>query len=387
MNHQFTNYSYISLAASAHGRMNRIPARTCVGNETQEPDFVGCTHLPAAAQANHMERQDSPRARGGDQYEELVSGEPDAAIPQSEAEADALLAVTGMGEHRSFGRTIDIGDRYLGLVTEGTGEKGRIARETDRLATLGADLVTRTVNELLAEGLTPVALTTGMTVESPDETMARRIGSGLADAAERAGILLLRGTMEIRPDMGSNLAVVGTAAGVAEPSAVFPGEAATGDRLVGFPSGGIHSGGIELALETLTSAYELAEPLPGDRSRTIGDVLVEPSRLYTYLTDALREETVHAAVVIGDNGWRDLDGMGEYRYTISDTFDPQPLFETIQNTGDHDLETMYGSFNMGTGFVLAAPEAAAKSIVSKTDGRIIGAVEQGTGISIRGIEL
>lgn len=334
-----------------------------------------------------MDSQEPPPDGSGDQYEELAGTEPDGAVPKTEEMADALLAVTGMGDPGSFGRTIDIGDRYLGMVTEGTGAKGRIAREMDRPAALGADIVTRTVNEVVSEGLTPVAYANSLTVESPDETLARRIGSGLADAAERAGILLLRGTMRTEPDVVTGFDLMGTAAGVGEPSAVFPGEAATGDHLVGFPSGGIHDAGIDLAVDTLTAEYEFGDPLPAEPSRTVGDALVEPSRLYTYLGDALREETVHAAVVFGQDGWRDLEQMGGYRYVISDSFDPQPIFGTIRETGDLDLETMYETFNMGTGFVVAAPESAAKSIVSKTDGRIIGAVEQGSGITVRGIAL
>ncbi len=334
-----------------------------------------------------MKNQEPPADTPGDQYEQLAGGEADGAVPQTEEMADALLAVTGMGPPGSFGRTIDIGDRYLGLVTEGTGGKGRVARRSDRLAALGADIVTRTVNELVAEGLTPVAYENALTVESADETLARRIGSGLADAGERAGILLLRGTLRTEPEVVTDFDLAGTAAGVGDPTAVFPGEAATGDHLVGFPSGGIHAGGIDLALETLTSDYNLSDPLPGEPSRTIGDALVEPSRLYAYLREPLHEETVHAAVAFGQDGWRDLEQLGEYRYVISDSFQPQPVFETIRETGDFHLETMYKTFNMGTGFVIAAPESAAKSVVSKTDGRIIGAVEQGSGIAVRGIEL
>lgn len=333
------------------------------------------------------DNEDPPGDTGTDQFEALAGGEPEGAVPPTEEMEEALLAMTGMGSSGSFGRTIDIGDRYLGLVTDGTGAKRRVARQTDRIAALGADLVTRTVNELVAEGLTPVAYSNALSVESADETLARRIGSGLADAAERAGILLLRGTMRTQPEVVTGFDLVGTAAGVADPTAVFPGEAATGDHLVGFPSGGIHAVGVDLALDTLTSAFELSDPLPGEPARSIGDALVEPTRLYTYLGDVLHEETVHAAVAFGEDGWRDLEQLGEYRYVISEAFEPQPVFEAIMETGDLDLESMYTSFNMGTGFVIAAPESAAKSIVSKTDGRIIGAVEQGSGIAVRGIEL
>jgi phosphoribosylformylglycinamidine cyclo-ligase len=49
---------------------------------------------------------------------------------------------------------------------------------------------------------------------------------------------------------------------------------------------------------------------------------------------------------------------------------------------------MHTTFNMGTGFVVALPEAAAARLVERTqDGRIIGSVDTGEGVSIRGLRL
>ena len=49
---------------------------------------------------------------------------------------------------------------------------------------------------------------------------------------------------------------------------------------------------------------------------------------------------------------------------------------------------MHRTFNMGTGFVAALPEADAAAVVEEIeDARRIGRVESGDGVSIRDVEL
>jgi phosphoribosylformylglycinamidine cyclo-ligase len=81
--------------------------------------------------------------------------------------------------------------------------------------------------------------------------------------------------------------------------------------------------------------------------------------------------------------------MGEHRYGITDPFDAQPVFGFVQDEGNVDDEEMHRTFNMGTGFVAALPEADAESVVAESeDARIIGHVEDGEeAVAIRGLEL
>jgi phosphoribosylformylglycinamidine cyclo-ligase len=48
---------------------------------------------------------------------------------------------------------------------------------------------------------------------------------------------------------------------------------------------------------------------------------------------------------------------------------------------------MHRTFNMGTGFVAAVDPDAAASLAEAVDGRVIGRVEAGEGVAIRGLEL
>jgi phosphoribosylformylglycinamidine cyclo-ligase len=64
------------------------------------------------------------------------------------------------------------------------------------------------------------------------------------------------------------------------------------------------------------------------------------------------------------------------------------VFEFIRTEGGVTDEEMHRTFNMGTGFVAALPESDAESVADELDdARIIGRVESGNGVSIRGLKL
>lgn len=323
-----------------------------------------------------------------DRFDELSGGETGGSVPSDPEVTDALRGVVGLADAADeFAGVIDIGDRYLGLSTTGIGPKLQIAQTRESYAPLGTDCVAMTVNDLLADGLTPVCYVNHLSVAESDESIAGPIARGIAEAAEQAGILLLGGDMSVAPETVAAFDLVGTAAGVGEETEVFPGEAATGDRLVGFPATGIHPEGVGFARSVLEDSHELSDPLPGSDTATLGDALAQPLRLYTYLLDTLREADVHAAVHLAAGGWPRLSRMGDYRYSITEPFEPPAIFDLLEDAGGLSLQELYRRYAMGTGFVLAAPESVATEIAAATDGRIIGVVEQGSGVSIRGMDL
>jgi phosphoribosylformylglycinamidine cyclo-ligase len=105
------------------------------------------------------------------------------------------------------------------------------------------------------------------------------------------------------------------------------------------------------------------------------------------LLDDLRALKTHAAAHITGGGWTNLSRMGDFCYTITNPFDAQPVFEFVRSEGNVSDEEMHRTFNMGTGFVAALPESDAESLVEATDGRVIGRVEAGDSVAVRGLEL
>jgi phosphoribosylformylglycinamidine cyclo-ligase len=321
-----------------------------------------------------------------DSDEELTYADAGVDIEASEAATAALVGAAGDGTG-DYAGLLDIGDRYLGLATDGVGTKLLVAEALSDYSTVGIDCIAMNANDLVAAGVRPVAFVDYLAVDEPDEEFAEQVGEGLATGAERAGVELVGGETAVMPEVVRSLDLAGTCAGLAAKDALFPGSADVGDALVGFPSSGIHSNGLTLARTAVTREGEYADPCPFAGYDTVGEALLEPTRIYTDLLDPMRDHGVHAAAHVTGGGWTNLERLGDARYVITDPFDPQPVFEFVQSLGGVSDAEMHRTFNMGTGFVAALPEGAAEALAADTDGRVIGRVEAGEGVAIRGLEL
>lgn len=256
---------------------------------------------------------------------------------------------------------------------------------------MGIDCIAMNVNDLVAAGVRPVAFVDYLAVDEPDERFAEQVGEGLARGAELADMELVGGETAVMPDVIRGLDLAGTCAGLAAKEAVFDGAAEPGDALVGWRSSGIHSNGLTLAREAATREHAYTDPCPFDGYETVGEALLEPTRIYTDLLDPMRDHGVRGAAHVTGGGWTNLTRLGANRYVVDDAFEPQPVFEFVQSEGSVSDEEMHRTFNMGTGFVAAVDPDAAESLAAETDGRVIGRVEEGDddegSVAIRGLEL
>ncbi|WP_122088289.1 phosphoribosylformylglycinamidine cyclo-ligase [Halalkalicoccus subterraneus] len=307
-------------------------------------------------------------------------------IADSEAATAALVSAVGQSDG-DYAGLLDIGERYLALATDGVGTKLLVAEALGDYSTVGIDCIAMNANDLIAAGVEPVAFVDYLAVDEPDEATAEQVGEGLSAGAETAGIALVGGETAVMPEVVRGLDLAGTCAGLAPKEAIFEGEAKPGDTLVGWPSSGIHSNGLTLAREAATREGGYDEEFPYGGYETVGEALLEPTRIYTDLLVPMRAHGVRGAAHVTGGGWTNLDRLGDFTYVIDDPCPAQPVFEFVQSAGVSD-EEMHRTFNMGTGFVAAVPDdGTAKALASDTDGRVIGRVEEGDEIAIRGLTL
>jgi phosphoribosylformylglycinamidine cyclo-ligase len=320
--------------------------------------------------------------------DELTYAETGVDIDASEAATAALVGAAGEFEG-DFAGMVDIGDRVLALATDGVGTKLLVAEALDDYSTIGIDCIAMNANDMLAAGVEPVAFVDYLAVEEPDDDTAEAIGAGLREGAERANLSLVGGETAVMPDVIRGLDIAGACAGLAPKEAVFPGEAEPGDALVAWPSSGVHSNGLTLAREAATRNHAYTDPFPPNPDRSIGEELLEPTRIYTEVLAPLRAHETHAAAHVTGGGWTNLTRMGAHRYVVDDPFDAQPVFGFVQSEGNVSDEEMHRTFNMGTGFVAALPEEDAETIAADDeDARVIGRVEAGEeAVEIRGLTL
>jgi phosphoribosylformylglycinamidine cyclo-ligase len=324
---------------------------------------------------------------GADETEGLTYAETGVDIEASEAATAALVGAVGEFEG-DYAGLVEVGDRYLALATDGVGTKLLVAEALDDYSTVGIDCLAMNVNDLVAAGVTPVAFVDYLAVETPDDATAEAVGEGLSAGADRAGVELVGGETAVMPEVVRGLDLAGACVGLATETELFDGAAREGDILVGLPSSGIHSNGLTLAREAVTRNFDYTDPFPYDDDRTVGEALLEPTRIYREALEPLHAVETHAAAHVTGGGWTNLSRMGEFRYVVDDPFEPGPVFAFVREEGDVDDEEMHRTFNMGTGFVAALPEADAGAVVEALDdARVVGRVEAGDAVAVRDLEL
>jgi phosphoribosylformylglycinamidine cyclo-ligase len=142
----------------------------------------------------------------------------------------------------------------------------------------------------------------------------------------------------------------------------------------------LHSNGFSLVRAALFPAHRLDEAFEG---RPLGESLLEPTRIYVRQMNALMAATpsveIHGAAHVTGGGlggrMRKLMPAGLSARIQRSALSPQPIFGFIQQAGGIDDAEMFNAFNMGIGFVLAAPRDQAGAInAAFPDAREIGEV-------------
>lgn len=267
-------------------------------------------------------------------------------------------------------------DPILVSGTDGVGTKLKIAFETGMHDTIGFDLVAMCVNDVLAQGAEPLFFLDYFATGKLDETTAARVVAGVAKACAEAGCALIGGETAEMPGMyaAGEYDLAGFCVGAAERERLLPRAVEHGDVMIGLASSGAHSNGYSLIRKIAAEAGAAYDhPAPFDAGRTLGQVLIEPTRIYVKpLLELVRNDLVKAfAHITGggltDNTPRVLTENLQPRYDEASLTLP-PLFQWLQDAGDLSKEDMRRTFNCGVGgVVIVAPKSADAVIAKLTD--------------------
>lgn len=260
-----------------------------------------------------------------------------------------------------FAALLRLGDKALAMSTDGVGSKILVAELMDKYDTVGIDCVAMVVNDILCVGAKPLAMVDYLAVEKPDPEIASQLGKGLAEGSLDANIAMIGGETASLPGIVHNLDLAGTGIGIVDTNKIISGEEIQeGDAVIGIGSSGIHSNGLSLARKAFfeEAHLKISDPLPGYPDITVGEVLLEPTRIYVKpVMDLLSEVDVHGLAHITGGGFNNLKRLKKgLSYHLDNLPDPMPVFESIYSLGV-PLEEMYRVFNMGVGFaIITQPE-------------------------------
>jgi phosphoribosylformylglycinamidine cyclo-ligase len=278
--------------------------------------------------------------------------------------------------------------------TDGVGTKLKVAFETGRHDSCGADLVNHCVNDILVQGAKALFFLDYVAAGKLVPETLQQILEGIARGCRENGIALLGGETAEMPGFyaAGDYDVAGTIVGIVDREKILDGSRVReGDLALGLPSAGLHTNGYTLARDVL---FERLGRRPSDRlpelgGETIADALLAPHLSYARaLLPLLAEDRVHAMAHITGGGFLDniprVVSEGLEVVLKSGAWPVPPIFGVIQRSGDVSFEEMHRVFNMGIGMVVFAATADLPRISAawKEMGQpwfSIGSVRRGTG--------
>ena len=279
----------------------------------------------------------------------------------------------GVGGFASFVR-IPAGYREPVLVssTDGVGTKLRVAFLAGRHDTVGIDLVAMGVNDILVHGAEPLYFLDYIAVGRLDPAQIETVVGGIAEGCRQAGCALVGGEMAEHGDghPPGEYDLAGFAVGVVERARIIDGTAVrVGDQVLGLASTGLHSNGFTLARRIVFDVMGLGvrDSLPGT-GRSVADEMLEPTRIYVRsIQKLLQSVEIRAMAHVTGGGLtgnmpRVLPAGCRARVSRSAWSIP-PVFEVLRKAGHVDDAEMFRTFNMGIGFVVIVPPAAADATV------------------------
>ncbi|CAB0932736.1 phosphoribosylformylglycinamidine cyclo-ligase [Corynebacterium diphtheriae] len=254
----------------------------------------------------------------------------------------------------------------LAAGSDGVGTKLAIAQAMDKHDTIGIDLVAMCVDDLVVCGAEPLFLQDYIAIGKVVPEHVAQIVSGIAEGCIQAGCALLGGETAEHPGVmePEHYDVSATAVGVVEADEVLgPDRVRNGDVVIAMASSGLHSNGYSLARHVLLEKAGL--PLDGhmeEFDRTLGEELLEPTKIYTKDCLALADECeVHTFCHVTGGGL-----AGNLARVIPEgltaelsraTWTPGQIFRTIETIGQVPQIEMEKTFNMGVGMVaVVAPK-------------------------------
>lgn len=284
--------------------------------------------------------------------------------------------LTGLG---GFGGLFGLDkDKYMEPVlvsgTDGVGTKLKLAFQMDKHDTIGIDAVAMCVNDVVVTGAEPLFfldyLATGKLVPEKIEAIV----AGVAEGCTQAGCALIGGETAEMPSMYTDgeYDIAGFTVGIVDKSKIIDGSTIQpGDAVIGLASSGVHSNGFSLVRRLLLEqkGYRLEDKLPELEGRTLGETLLEPTRIYVKQVLKLLESVqVKGMAHITGGGFIENiprvlpDGVNVEIKTGA--WPVPPIFGLIQQDGNITDRDMYTTFNMGVGMVLIVPAEQAEQAVA-----------------------
>jgi phosphoribosylformylglycinamidine cyclo-ligase len=265
----------------------------------------------------------------------------------------------------------------LATSTDGVGTKVAIAQAIDKHDTIGQDLVGMVVDDIIVVGARPLFMTDYIACGKVVPERIAAIVAGIARACAETGTALLGGETAEHPGLlgVDDYDVAGAATGVVEADQVLGAERVRpGDVVIAMASSGLHSNGYSLVRHILAQRGIGYSDTSAELGGVVGEVLLEPTRLYTgpllsVLADPELAGVVHSLSHVTGGGiaanLARVLPLGSWVEVDRSTWSPSPVFRVLSDMAGTSLESSEGTWNLGVGMFAVVAADAASSVIAR----------------------
>lgn len=253
---------------------------------------------------------------------------------------------------------------------DGVGTKLKVAFATGIHHTVGRDLVSHCVNDILVQGATPLFFMDYIATGRMVPEIIAKVVEGVATGCRESGCALLGGETAEMPGFYKvgEYDLAGFIVGVVDKARIVNGSSIRpGDVVLGLPSAGLHTNGYSLARKLLLerSGYNTETRLPGLK-KPIGETLLAPHLNYLpVLKPLIDRKWIKGMAHITGGGLTEniprILPVGCAAIIRVGSWPGLPIFGILQKMGRIDESEMLRTFNMGIGMaIVVSPRRAAK---------------------------
>jgi phosphoribosylformylglycinamidine cyclo-ligase len=290
-------------------------------------------------------------------------------------------------------------DPLLVAANDGVGTKLKLAIETGRHDGVGIDLVAMCVNDLIVQGAEPLFFLDYYATGKLDNATATAVVASIAEGCRQANCALIGGETAEMPGMYSegDYDLAGFCVGAVDRAKALTGnDVRPGDVILGLASSGVHSNGFSLVRRLIAdNGWKLDRPALFDQDHLLGDLLLEPTRIYVKsLLPLVRGGKIAALAHITGGGL--LENIprvlpeGAHATVDADAWPLPRLFAFLQAGGAIEPGELARTFNCGIGMIAVVRADLADDVTSTLEAagekvHHIGSIKAGEkGCTVRG---
>jgi len=256
---------------------------------------------------------------------------------------------------------------------DGVGTKIKIAQDLNKYNTIGIDLVSMCINDILVHGGKPLFFLDYIAVEKLNKKIALEIVDGISKGCKEANCSILGGETAEMPGLykKNDFDLAGFAVGIIEKKNLITGKKIKeGDVVIGLKSSGFHSNGFSLIRYILKKKRIDYKKKISNQIINLGNFLLKPTRIYSKIILELVEKKLIEGVChvtgggIVDNLPRILPKNLGLNFKNHNWNLPY-IYKWFKEQGNISFEEMLNVFNCGIGMIIICKPEKKKKVIKK----------------------